>query len=1318
MMLSTNTTVEEEKMAYFNYRNLDSTEFEALAKDVMERLLGRSLFRYGQGKDGGIDLCDDIREKHVVVQCKKYQQGSFDNLYNVLKRYEKPKIDELNPRPEQYYVFTSIELLPQQKQKILDLFQDYMEGESWIVDGIAINDFFRDERNHDLISRNIKLFLSFPENYKYSPSDLSQMEANRLYERLFSIFENDRKNHPSIKMMDPDPLLFPKGLPEILSDGRLAVEEEEDPRAIKDMILDSWKHEDRRHILLIGEGGIGKTVAMLTLPVEDWFKEFGIPVIYVPLQRLDTYEGDLNRYIKEKIGSGDYERCIDLANRASEGHPGLLLLLDGFNEIPDKFKKKAEQYIREWMEKPGAQIITTSRLGLFLEDDFSKYRLKPLTYDTVRSFLLSAGIAEEQLPGQKDRIWGVINVPLMLTMYTQIEKVRETTDRSSAASILEWKEPENAAHIIWDYLQMELYRCIKKADSTYSIMQYAAAVFAVAPYICSEMSRQNKFYIKREEFHKLIQGALIFYADHRDMPSKQILKLCRKYDPYHKEDLFHKESMEKYARIFIDNMALFQEQETIKEGCDGEYEIDYYCSLMHQNFRDALAAFYICSCLPKVCGAKEKRELLNQADYYVKDYMAEFLSDRELVSIWDRHRKEEPEDGIITFILMDLIGRQKNYDYRELDFSNIDLTKTNLHSLLSRRLDICPLPGDRDKLSNTIISIDCLSPNGHAGRVKSVAYSPNGRQLASSASDRTVRIRDLESGVYHVLEGNTDGGNSLTYSLDGRKLASGASDSTVRIWNLVSGERRVLEGHTGRVNSVAFTWDGRKLASDSDDRTVRIWDLESGESRVLEGHAGRVMSVAYSPDGRQVASGADDKTVRIWNLSNDNSRVLVGHAGRVNSVALSPDGRQLASGSSDSTVCIWDLESDESRVLVGHAEVVNSVAFSPDGRQLASGASDKTVRIWDLESGESRVLKGHAGWVMSVAYSPDRRQLASGLSDMSVWIWDLVSGESRVLVGCAGWVNSVAYSPDGRHLASGSEDRTVRIWDLDSGESHALEGHAGAVSSVAFSHDGRRLASGADDKTVRIWNLSNDNSRVLVGHAGRVNSVALSPDGRQLASGSDDRTVRIWDLESDESRVLVGHEGWVRSVAYSPDGRQLASGADDKTVRIWDLESDESHVLEGHTGVVSSVAYSPDGRQLASGAEDRTVRIWNLASGESRILEGHVGWVNNVAFSHDGRRLASGADDKTVRIWDLESGESRVLLGHAGWVNSVVFSLDGRNVASGADDKTVRIWDLEKYQEVKKYTIITHINLSGANFELAIIDEKDKEMLRAAGAKV
>ena len=1307
-------------MAYFNYRNLDPTEFEALAKDVMERLLGRRLFRYGQGKDGGIDLCDDIREKHIVVQCKRYHQGTFDNLYSILKREEKPKIDMLDPRPERYYVFTSLDLLPQQKQKILDLFQGYMEGESSIVDGIAINDFFRDEQNHDLISRNIKLFLSFPENYQYSPTDLSQIESNRLFDRLFDIFENDRKNHPSIRMMDPDPLLFPKGLPEILSDGRLATEEAEAPRAIRAMIIDSWKREDKKHILLIGGGGIGKTVAMLTLPEEGWFKKLGIPVIYIPLQRLDTYEGDLNRYIKEKIGSNNYERCIELANRTFNEHPDLLLLLDGFNEIPDNYKQKAEKYIREWMEKPGIQIITTSRLGFFLENRFLKYRLQPLPYDTVRTFLVTAGIAEEQLPGQNDRLWDVINVPLMLAMYTQIEKVIEIAKRSSASSILEWKEPDNSAHIIWNYLQMELYRCIEKEDSSYSAMQYAVAILVIAPYVCGQMSRQNKFYIKREDFQELIKEALNFYTIHQDLLDRQILKLRRKYDPYNNEDLFQKNIMEKYTRILIDNTALFQEQEIYKKGCKDEEDIDYSYSLMHQNFRDTLAAFFICSCISRTSDTKEKGILLDLVDHYVKEYMAEHLSDPELMSIWDRHRKEDPEDGKITFILMDLIGRQRNYDYRELDFSNLDLTKTNLHRLLSKRLDICPLPRNRNKFRSTKIDFDCFAPNGHTDGINSAVFSPDGRQLASGASDSTIRIWNLASGECRVLdEGHTESINSVVFSPDGRRLASGSNDSKVRIWDLESGQCHVLDGHSNSVRSVTFSPDGRQLASASDDKTVRIWTLENEECRVLVAQSDRISSVAFSPDGRWLASGSNDSKVRIWDLESGQCRILDGHSPWVSSVAFSPDGRQLASASSSQAVLIWDLETGECRILHGHSDSVTSVAFSSNGRLLACGVYNGTVSIWDLETGECRILHGHSSSVRSVAFNPDGRQLASGAADRTLRVWDLETGGYRVLDGHSDMVNSLAFCPDGRKIAGGAADRTIRIWDLESREYHVLEGHSSGVSSIAFSPNGRLLACCVYDGTVSIWDLESSECRVLNGHSGG-HSIDFSPDGQQLASDADDyRTVRIWDLETGECRVFDGTSTMVNRVSFSPDGILLAcSTYDSSKIRIWDLETGECHLLDSHSYWVSSVTFSPDGRLLACGVDDRTIRIWDLETGKCYVLKGHTDHVYRVTFSTNGSQLASGSYDKTVRIWDFERGECRVLEGHTSRVKSVTFSPDGRLLASGSDDGTVRIWNLEKFREVDKYVIITHINLSGANFELSVIDEKDKEVLRAAGARV
>ena len=317
-------------------------------------------------------------------------------------------------------------------------------------------------------------------------------------------------------------------------------------------------------------------------------------------------------------------------------------------------------------------------------------------------------------------------------------------DRSSAAIVLDWKNPDNAAHIIWDYLQMELYLSIERDDASHSVMQYAIALLAVAPYICCQMSRQIRFYLKQGDFIKLIREALIYFASHQDMLSGQILNVRKKFDPYHEEDLLQEAEATEYAKILFDNTALFQRQIIREKENKNEDIIDYSCSLMHQNFRDALAAFFISSCLPKTFGSKEKKALLDYSDYYVKNYMAEYLSNQELVSIWNQHREEGADDGQITFILLDLIGRKRNYDYRELDFSGIDLTKTKLHGLLSRRMDICPLSPDKENFERTKVSLQCLYPDGHEGWVTSVAYSPDGRHLASGEYDSIVQVWDVE----------------------------------------------------------------------------------------------------------------------------------------------------------------------------------------------------------------------------------------------------------------------------------------------------------------------------------------------------------------------------------------------------------------------------------------------------------------------------------------------------------------------------------------------------------------------------------------------
>jgi WD40 repeat protein/tRNA A-37 threonylcarbamoyl transferase component Bud32 len=583
---------------------------------------------------------------------------------------------------------------------------------------------------------------------------------------------------------------------------------------------------------------------------------------------------------------------------------------------------------------------------------------------------------------------------------------------------------------------------------------------------------------------------------------------------------------------------------------------------------------------------------------------------------------------------------------------------------------------------------ELLTLEGHAGRIRSIAFSPDGKRIVSGSDDSTLKVWDTATGQETMtLKGHTGLIRSVAFSPDGKSIASGSFDSTLKVWDAATGHPTVSLKLASPVSSVAFSPDGKRIVGGSDDSTLKLWDAATGqETLVLKGHARRVASVVFSPDGKRIASGSFDSTLKVWDAATGHETVTVKLASPISSVAFSPDGKRIASGSWDKTLKIWDAASGrEIRTRKGHAGPILSVVFSLDGKRIASGSWDKTLKVWDAATGRRILtLKGHARSIQSVLFSPDGKRIVSGSADGTLKVWDGTTGQNPLtLKGHDAWVYGVAFSPDGKRIVSGSDDSTLKVWDAATGqETMTLKGHTGTVYSVAFSPDGKRIASGSNDNPpLKVWDATTGRETLtLKGYAGTVYSVAFSPDGKSIASGGNYYgTIKICDATTGQViLILKGHTDTVNGVEFSPDGKRIVSGSADGTLKLWDAATgQETLTLKGHTEEVVSVAFSPDGESIASASDDNTLKLWDAATGqETLVLKGHAGRVASVVFSPDGKRIASGSADRTVKVWDAATGQETLSLeGHAGQVWSVAFSSDGKRIASSSDDGKVRVWD-------------------------------------------
>ncbi len=467
----------------------------------------------------------------------------------------------------------------------------------------------------------------------------------------------------------------------------------------------------------------------------------------------------------------------------------------------------------------------------------------------------------------------------------------------------------------------------------------------------------------------------------------------------------------------------------------------------------------------------------------------------------------------------------------------------------------------------------------HPGGVSAVIWSPDGRMLASGCSHGEIRLCERQENApsicVEILSVQTTWVTSLAFAPDGRTLASTHWDRTVRLWEVGSlCLLHTLPGQTNQTNRVVWSSDGRTLASSSYDKAIWLWDAEQGRCRaVLHGHTGDVYQLAFTPDSCRLLSSSADSTLRVWDVqSGQCMHVIQGYAVSLYDLDWSPDGRYLVSGGSDALVTIWDVSAETPpRELRGHAWVVHGVGWSPDGRCVASCGLDTTIRLWNPTS-LSCVQRFEDSFAMlvGIAWSPDGSLLASGALLQGIQVWDPIEHSLR-------WIGQlhqtafshIVWSPDGVRLVGGGSDGNVYVWESADGTLlQRLSGHQDWVKGVGWSPDGKLLASGSGNGSsgeLFVWDVqSGERVRTFAGNPGMVYAVAWSRShgtcsrGDRLISGGSDGMLRWWDVETAECvSMRATHHETIRSLKVSPDGKSLASCGDDGAIMIWDLTSHE-----------------------------------------------------------------------------------------------------------------------------------------------------------------
>ena len=1120
-------------------------------------------------------------------------------------------------------------------------------------------------------------------------------------------------------------------------------------------LLDAWQ-QNKHTVTLYGDGGMGKTVSLLSVHhvLQSQL------IIYIPLRKVNcTADAPIIQYISQAYLSDNPDLIrllIDLCEADMDNNedqintPGILLLLDGLNEVSDKRNIICE-IENSWSRKKAVQTVISARYDASSEIENNNnpiMHLKIMEIDNaeVDKYLLDRGIPCVSDPKVRE----LLKIPLILNLYTN----NETASRRMHMVSFTPRKNACAGAIIWNYLQYSVYKNIRQDPDLY-IKSFVANV--IAPYMAYQMFRQNQLYLSYDEMEKYIKEMLAISAD--CYPS--IVRKARRGYPDARFKTMN------FFEVLTKDLSLFHDI--------GMERFELY----HQNIRDCLAALYI----------YYNNAILNDQfpsvwECVFKTNVKAFLSDmiqteeetNDSNSTWDKiwqQIKDNPAHRPCH--ISDMIHLHKTAfgnDFHDVDFGCLDLTEVSLAG--------CDFADSKEHFQETKINFGMLADVGHFMKVSSVSWSQDGTKILTTSYDRFVYIYNIETSKSiipsreHALYIR-----AAQWHPKDDTFVSAGDDKKLLLWNNINGiyKSELMGACDDWIMKIAWSPNGDCIICGDNSGNIRSFENNKTSFDFDKIHDKPIHQIIWSPiDEHEFATYAMDQKICIWHDHNKSPQYILNcpEEDEIISVFLMNTQKDLLLCSGKKARIIHLEQIDPCRIEYDITEMATKLEFSyhyQDVKYITASIencvsyialfSDNYAEIIHIKLDETGKYSLNVfasqrndfltlGHISCVQWNKKCNQIACGLNDGSVYLLDILENEStlnrinyrKILTSynntarCSGW------SHNGEYLAVGYSDCKIRVWDWQKKRClRVYEGHVDSVRSVAWSPDDKYIVSGSNDSTVKIWPWeltasTNHQDREFIDqhdkHKGPVNCVVWKDD--MIISGSDDKKLIFWNRSNNKTPGRCKHDDKIYALSVSEDGRYLISGGNDKKICLWNISG--MHYLDsrrfGDIGAIRGIAWGLGNNEIFFSSNDGHIYSLNAhlkdkeLKGSKTILPvKHDSFVYCTAKTGN-QYLISASADGYISILSLPTAnKANMIQAHNNyiWNISTSPSIDNKYyIAISSSDGSVSIWDVTNPEtdipRIATLQVIPDIDITNCDFSGAIIDEEQLELIKMNGGIV